>query len=216
MRAATGEKMARPGTEAELVIAGTRRKGPVIGAAALAVLLTVVVFWRMNSKAPEGGQTSGEATKTEATKTEETKTAAAPSPSLPPVAPAPTPAPPPAPAVVPAPVQTSPRPVPIAARPPAESPVAPHPAVARTVKVVIASEPPEADVCLEKDRILIGKTRLDWKAEKRSGTARLLIRKRGYRGETITVATDHDVKQQVSLTKLGPDDIDDIDTCQRR
>jgi tRNA A-37 threonylcarbamoyl transferase component Bud32 len=209
MRAATGEKVASPDTEADLVIAGTRRRGPVIGAAAIAVVLGIVGVWRMNARAPAGGQTSGG---------EEAKTAAAPPPGLPVAAPAPVPAPapPPAPSVSPAPAPTSPRPAPIAARPPAEISNAPHPAVARTVKVVIASEPSQADVCLEKDRILLGRTRLDWKAEKRSGTEKLLIRKRGYRGETITVATDHDVKQQVNLSKLGPDDIDDIDTCQRK
>jgi serine/threonine-protein kinase len=105
--------------------------------------------------------------------------------------------------------------------PPAPSPVpAPGgsiaaPPAARTVKVVIASQPPGADLCLQKDRILLGKTRFEWHAPRSSREARLLIRKRGYRGQELAVATDRDSKRLVTLEKLGPDDIDDIDNCRR-
>jgi len=40
------------------------------------------------------------------------------------------------------------------------------------VKVMIASEPAGADVCLARDRILLGRTKFDWKTERKSGTAK--------------------------------------------
>jgi serine/threonine-protein kinase len=135
---------------------------------------------------------------------------AAPPLNPPAVAPAPTP-PPPA-ATAPAPPIDKPAAAPEA--PP--RPTQPAPAVARKVKVVIGSEPAGADVCLAKDHVLLGRTKLEWSAEKSSHATRLLIRKRGYRGQELTVAVDRDAKREVTLTKLGPDDLDDTDNCERR
>jgi hypothetical protein len=84
------------------------------------------------------------------------------------------------------------------------------------VKVVITSEPPGADVCLAKNRLWLGKTKFEWSAEKSARTAKLLIRKHGYRGQELTVAADRDATKQVTLTRLGPDDLDDTDNCERR
>ncbi|MEP6653182.1 MAG: protein kinase [Myxococcales bacterium] len=87
-------------------------------------------------------------------------------------------------------------------------------AVEHKVTIAIASDPPGADVCLARDRIRLGRTTFDWKAEKSSHAAKFLIRKRGYRGQEIEVAPDHDVKKRVKLDKLRPDDIDDVDNCE--
>jgi len=125
------------------------------------------------------------------------------------------------------PVERPPAQKPTIEEPPAEKPtIEPPPAAEvtrptmprtpRTVRVAIVSDPPGADVCLAKDRILIGHTKLDWKIEKSSGTAKLLIRKRGYRGEDFTLKLEHDTNKAIKLDKLGPDDIDDIDTCEKR
>jgi hypothetical protein len=86
----------------------------------------------------------------------------------------------------------------------------------RKVKLVITSEPAGADVCLAKDHVLLGRTKLEWSADRGMHPAKLLLRKRGYRGQEIAVGTDRDGRKQVTLSKLGPDDIDDIDNCERR
>jgi hypothetical protein len=91
-----------------------------------------------------------------------------------------------------------------------------HPPGTRTIKVLIASEPAGADVCLAKDRVFLGRTKLDWKTEKKPGSARLLIRKHGYHGDEITIDLEHDAKKAVTLEKLGPDDLDDSDICKKR
>jgi len=135
-------------------------------------------------------------------------------------APAPVAAPPPA----PAPAPTPPPPTPVAA--PAPAPAhAPAPAIHTTpskppaphkVKVVITSEPSGADICLAKDHRLLGKTKLEWNTDKSSRPTRLLIRKRGFRGQELAVDTDRDAQKQITLHKLGPDDLDDTDNCERR
>jgi tRNA A-37 threonylcarbamoyl transferase component Bud32 len=136
--------------------------------------------------------------------------AAAPAPPPPPSAPPPRPAPAPEPSPPAVAPPASPQIKPTAATP------APAPAAPRRVKVVIASEPSGADVCLAKDHILLGKTMFEWTTDRSVRSAKFLIRMRGYRGREIAVATDRDAKKQVTLTKLGPDDIDDTDNCERR
>jgi serine/threonine-protein kinase len=134
----------------------------------------------------------------------------APGPTAPP-APAPTPVPP-----TPTPTTTSsgttPTPTPIPTPTPTPTPAPPT----RKVKVVITSEPPGADVCLAKNRLWLGKTKFEWSTEKSTRAAKLLIRKHGYRGQELTVAADRDATKQVTLTRLGPDDLDDTDNCERR
>jgi serine/threonine-protein kinase len=110
------------------------------------------------------------------------------------------------PAPLPVSTAASPSPPPPAAEP--SSPPAPE-----KVNVVVVSEPPAADVCLAKDRILIGRTKLEWTPEKSSRRAKLLVRKRGYRGRDITVGLDRDVTKHVTLNKLGPDELDNVDNC---
>ena len=87
---------------------------------------------------------------------------------------------------------------------------------AAKVKVVITSQPPSADVCLASNRILLGKTRLEWTTDKSPRTVKLLVRKVGYRGQEIAVGLGADGKQQATLEKLGPDDIDDTVNCKRK
>ena len=71
-------------------------------------------------------------------------------------------------------------------------------------------------VCLARDHVLLGKTKFEWSADKGTRPAKLLIRKRGYRGQELSVAADRNASKQVTLTKLGPDDLDDTDNCDRR
>jgi serine/threonine-protein kinase len=85
---------------------------------------------------------------------------------------------------------------------------------ARKIKVVISSEPAAADVCRADDRALLGKTRLIWNVERGPRPVKLLIRKRGYRGQEIAVVPTHDASRTVTLDRLGPDDIDDVDNCR--
>jgi serine/threonine-protein kinase len=213
MRSASGERMVVAGPESELVVVGTRRGGRLAAGVVLVAIIGGVAVWRLGMRERVGaGERGGE-----------TKPVAAAAPAV-----EPAPAAALARAAVPTPpvAVTAPAPVPVAAPTPAPAPaVAPTPATApkaaalaasRTVRVVIASEPPGADVCLAKDRKLLGRTKLDWKAEKRSGAEKVLIRKRGYRGDEINIDFAHDAKKAVTLTKLGPDDIDDTDTCEKR
>jgi hypothetical protein len=146
----------------------------------------------------------------------------APPPASPPVAaaaPAPVAAPP-TPVVAPAAVAASPAPA--AAPPPAPDPAPASPPLAKTapsarkIKIAIASEPAGADVCLAKNHLLLGRTNFEWSADKSTRPAKLLLRKRGYRGQEITVAADRDVRRHVTLVKLGPDDLDDTDNCERK
>jgi hypothetical protein len=123
----------------------------------------------------------------------------------------PTPAAPPAPAPEPTPLTPGPGATPTPIPPATAGAVAP-----RKVKLVITSEPAGADVCLAKDHVLLGRTKLEWSADRGMHPAKLLLRKRGYRGQEIAVGTDRDGRKQVTLSKLGPDDIDDIDNCERR
>jgi serine/threonine protein kinase len=219
LRSASGERLARAEPGSPPPVLGRRRTGPFIAGAALAVVFGGVALWRMSAK-PTGEKAKDRdleraiVPSSQALEAPNTAVAAAPAelPAAPPTlarlpsAPAPQPA-------TSAPHQPS---LVVAADEAAPPPVASHPTLTRTIKVAITSQPPGADVCLEKDRILLGRTKLDWKTEKRSGTAKVLIRKRGYRGEEITLDLEHDTRTAVTLDKLGPDDIDDLDTCEKR
>jgi serine/threonine-protein kinase len=90
------------------------------------------------------------------------------------------------------------------------------PVVENKVHVMIASDPPGADVCLASDRVLLGRTSLDWSTPKSGATLKFLIRKSGYRGQEISVSADTDARKRVDLDKLGPDDIDDVTNCRAR
>jgi eukaryotic-like serine/threonine-protein kinase len=201
MRSASGEMVAGD-TDDQPVGARKRRPLPLVAAGVIAVLVGGVGIWRMNAKKPVAAQPNdGEDTKVAKVVVAPSPAPVAPPPAAPPATslPAAPPAPPQPPHVDVAPVE-----------PPDATPVA------QTVKVVIASKPPGADVCLAKNRILLGHTKLDWKTEKKSGTAKLLIRMSGFRGEELKVNLEHDVKTAVTLDKLGPDDIADVDTCEKR
>ena len=87
--------------------------------------------------------------------------------------------------------------------------------MARNVKVVIASDPPGADVCLARDGILLGKTRYEWSTEKSSRVSKFWVRKEGYRGQEVLVAPQHDTRKQVVLKKIGADDLEDTEGCRR-
>jgi serine/threonine-protein kinase len=87
---------------------------------------------------------------------------------------------------------------------------------AQKVTITISSEPAGVDVCLAKDHVLLGKTTFEWSTDKVAHQAKLLLRKRGYRGREVVVPMDHDTKKQIVLTKLGLDDLDDTDSCERR
>ena len=84
------------------------------------------------------------------------------------------------------------------------------------MKVTITSQPPGADVCLASDRILLGRTKLSWNTDRSTTPSRLLIRKRGYRGQEITVVPGRDPGKFVKLDNLGPDDMENIDNCQSK
>jgi serine/threonine-protein kinase len=140
----------------------------------------------------------------------------------------------PADVVEPPPRHRVPPPRPVEETPPAEEepPPPPRPSVHHPVampppstapssagrgKVTITSQPSGADVCLASNRELIGKTSLSLPVNgDRSRPMRLLIRKRGYRGQEITISPDQELKKAIRLDKLGPDDMEDIENCQRR
>jgi len=194
----------------DLPAPATRSRRPLFGIVAVLVGAAAVVgFMKMRPSA----ETSASAP----------IAAAAPAPP-PALEPTPAPAPSPAPVAAPAPAPTPPPP-PVAAPVPSPAP-APAPAAhaaaskpasaPRKVKVVITSEPSGADICLAKDHRLLGKTTLEWSADRTSRATKLLIRKRGFRGQEISVDTDRDTQKQITLHKLGPDDLDDTDNCERR
>jgi hypothetical protein len=151
-----------------------------------------------------------------------------PSPALPVATPAPAATAPPAgaPALAEAKLAVAPEPAPAA--PP---PVAPTPDLAAaaaeakpaasaeakpaTVKITITSTPADADVCLARDHVLLGKTRYEWSPDRGSRVAKLWVRKSGYHGQQVVVSLDHDAKKHVELTRLGPDDIADLEACHR-
>jgi tRNA A-37 threonylcarbamoyl transferase component Bud32 len=131
----------------------------------------------------------------------------------------------PAPQVEPPPPVAAPPP-PVAPAPPAEEPSpppggegrGPNAAAPEKVTVTITSKPSGADVCLASNGALIGKTQLTWSlsADRAAHVTHLLIRKRGYRGREITVSGDRDLKKMITLDKLGPDDMEDVDNCRAK
>jgi serine/threonine protein kinase len=199
----------------------SRHAGIRLGVAALVVVVGGLGIWRATKHAPDAPTEASIAVAATASlpPTPSPPSLAAPIATPPPVAPPPSIVTPPAsatsgPAAASAPIVAT---KPIVAAPPAERPApTPSPPRERKVKVLITSEPPGADVCLKNDRILLGKTKFSWSTDKSPQEAKLLIRKRGYRGQEISVIPDRQVKQLVTLDKLGPDDIDDIDNCQKR
>ena len=88
-------------------------------------------------------------------------------------------------------------------------------AVPKSVKISITSTPPDADVCLARNDLLIGRTGFDWRPKTSSRIAKLWVRKPGYRGQEIAVSLDRDSETHVDLTELGPDDIADVESCHR-
>ena len=210
MRSASAEKLPAADGDLGVPVGRARRTGLAVGAGALALLIGGFGLWRANAKHPSEALAGGDGTSSPVSAPVPVPRQASPSAVPPPAAPqAPLP-PNPAPSL-PAPAAA------IAASPSSRDDApAPPPVVSRKVKVVITSEPSGADVCLAKDRILLGRTRFEWSPEKSARVAKFMIRKRGYRGEEVAVATDRDAKKQVTLSKLGPDDIDDTDTCQKR
>jgi serine/threonine-protein kinase len=192
-----------PDFEPRLEIARTRRTWPLL-VVATAALAAGFGYWRLRSPG------------------------VSPSPALPVATPAPAATAPPAgaPALAEAKLAVAPEPAPAA--PP---PVAPTPDLAAaaaeakpaasaeakpaTVKITITSTPADADVCLARDHVLLGKTRYEWSPDRGSRVAKLWVRKSGYHGQQVVVSLDHDAKKHVELTRLGPDDIADLEACHR-
>jgi hypothetical protein len=81
---------------------------------------------------------------------------------------------------------------------------------------MIASEPAGADVCFATDRVLLGRTKLTWNADRSSNPAKVLIWKAGYHGQQLSIVPERDVKARVTLKKIGPDDIAEVESCQKR
>ena len=232
-RSAASEKMPAAALDDWPAEAQARRggRGPLLAVAvAAAVVVVGVGTWRMRSAPrPDSRPVASAAAATPA------PVAPAPAPSAvapaPPAAPGPSavaPAPPaalaaPAPAVPVAPAsapQAVPAPSivpPTAPTAPAapSAPAAPAAARSRTVKVEIVTDPPGADVCLARDGILLGKTKYEWSTEKSSRVAKLWVRKEGYRGQDVSVAPRHDTRKQVTLKRLGVDDLEDTEGCHR-
>jgi serine/threonine-protein kinase len=106
----------------------------------------------------------------------------------------------------------------IAASPASERSPAPAPAAPKTgkPKVTITSQPSGADVCLASDRILLGRTKLSLSPDRFSSASKLLIRKRGYRGQEVSVGPGGDPSRHVKLDRLGPDDMENIDNCAQK
>ena len=194
---ATSERMDVVTRGSDTLAPAVRSRRPLLVAAGVVAAVAAVVFW-VKRPAP----------------------VSPPSPTIAIAAPVATPPPTLPPAPTPAPTPTaSPSAPPVAPAPPAVAagPVKPAAApAARKIKIAISSEPSGADVCLSKDHILLGKTNFEWSTDKSARTAKLLIRKRGYRGREIAITADRDGKKQVTLSQLGPDDLDDTDNCERR
>jgi hypothetical protein len=177
-------------------------RAPILAVLGVVAAVGAVALW-VKMHTPESGPVAA--------------TTAAPEPVRPP---APPPAAAPVPPPTPAPV-SPPTPAPAIALAPVPAPAPPAPApkpatASRKVKVVITSEPSGADVCLSRNHLLVGKTKLEWNADRSSRPTKLLLRKRGYRGQEIAVDTDRDTQKAVTLHKLGPDDLDDTDNCEQR
>jgi serine/threonine-protein kinase len=225
---AASEKRDVVSDEDDGLIPARRSRRPLFAAAGAVAAVATVAIWatRGSPPAPPPGSPTVAATSAAPSP------AAAPAPpALPPAPPSPAPAaPPPRPPAQPpaAPAPAAPAPTPparptpppprVGAVPPTDRAAQrpkPTPA-ARNIKVVITSQPSGANVCLATDHILLGKTRFEWSPDRSTSTAKLLIRKGGYRGQEIEVATDRDSRKQVRLTKLGRDDLDDTDNCNRR
>jgi hypothetical protein len=218
---ASSERMPAVVLTGEAEAPKSRHAGPRLVAAALVLVVGGLGIWRATKHVSDApiGTSSAVAATAPTPATPGPPFTAAPIATPAPVAPPPAVVTPPAGAAS-APTVASPPTVAakrIVAPPPAERPApTPSPQRERKVKVVITSDPPGADVCLKKDRILLGRTKFSWSVDKSVQEAKLLIRRRGYRGQEISVVPDREVKQLVTLDKLGPDDIDDIDNCQKR
>ena len=197
-----------------VLIPAPRRRRPLLAIVGTAAVAAAGIGIWMKMQPPS--ETPASAPIAAAAPAPEPIHAPAPAPvAAPPPAPAPAPMPPPAPSPPPTPV-AAPAPAPAHAPTPAVHTTPSKPPAPHKVKVVITSEPSGADICLAKDHRLLGKTKLEWNTDKSSRPTRLLIRKRGFRGQEIAVDTDRDAQKQITLHKLGPDDLDDTDNCERR
>jgi hypothetical protein len=229
------EKLPFVGAAGELDVPRARWAGPLLAAAALVVVVVGGLgIWRAathGSDAPAGGSSTAATTAPPLPMTTNSPSTSPPTATPPPIAkPEPTGTPPPVatprPTVAPPPIAKPERTVtspPIVTTrttvtpPPAERPTpTPSPPRERKVKVVITSDPSGADVCLKKDRVLLGKTKFSWSTGKTPNQAKILSRKRGYPGQEIKVVPNREVKELITLDKLGPDDIDDTDNCEKR
>jgi eukaryotic-like serine/threonine-protein kinase len=210
---ASAEKMnvvADASDAADLRPVRTKRGGPFLAVASSAAVVLVVGLWMF--KRQQVPSAAPVAQVVEATR-------AAPEPVRSPAPERPTEVPPP-------PAPESPTEVAHAAEParrpeeksppeearPAKAAASSRP-VSDKVKLVISSTPPGADVCFASDHVVLGKTRLDVTTKRSTGTAKLLIRMTGYRGQDIPVVADRDIKKSVTLVPLGPDDISSTENC---
>jgi serine/threonine-protein kinase len=87
-----------------------------------------------------------------------------------------------------------------AANTPNLTPPAP-PTSAANVTLAITSDPPGAEVYRMPQAVRIGMTPLRYDVEPVSGELVLLVRKRGYRDETVALRADHDAAQTIALVK---------------
>jgi hypothetical protein len=121
--------------------------------------------------------------------------ASPPDPVAAPRAPTPSPGPAPTPPVATAPVAPAAR-----ADPPAAQPSAPQPAKAT---LAISSDPDGAEVYRMPQGVLVGTTPLTYPVDAVAGQLVFVVKKPGYRDETIAMAADHNGDQLVKLRKSG-------------
>jgi hypothetical protein len=98
----------------------------------------------------------------------------------------------------------------IAASPPPSTPIAPPPAIAAPAPAVpapakatliVSSNPPDAEVYRMPQGVRIGTTPLHYTIDATEGDVVLLVKKRGYRDETIALPADHDAERAVALVR---------------
>ncbi|HET7500142.1 MAG TPA: protein kinase [Kofleriaceae bacterium] len=87
--------------------------------------------------------------------------------------------------------------------PPTAPPASAPPPASEPAKVTltIASDPPGAEVYRMPQSVRIGTTPMTYSADPVSGELVLLVKKRGYRDQTVAMPADHDGAQTVTLVK---------------